>query len=272
MRKLVLTFVACLMTASYANADLVGYWPLNDGAGSVAANMVEGGAAGEIYNAETGGPGDGSVWVQVEDFPYAGSKTVIGSGGQAPADTAFVRAGDIPQMTLENDFTWAFWSNTSPDIAANPGRFSGIVGNRYKPGPGRQDYSPRQFIKFTPTAFEWHMNGNGNDNVGFGDDVLEKGVWYHQAVVKDGTSLTYYRDGVAMLTGEVTQGLDEPMPLWLMGDDAGDATEQWQGLLAGVRIYDSALTADEIAAIPEPSSLALLSLGLLVILGRRRAK
>ena len=75
-----------------------------------------------------------------------------------------------------------------------------------------------------------------------------------------------------MLTGEVTQGLDEPMPLWLMGDDAGDATEQWQGLLAGVRIYDSALTADEIAAIPEPSSLALLSLGLLVILGRRRAK
>ena len=45
MRKLVLTLVACLMTASYANADLVGYWPLNDGAGSVAANMVEGGAA-----------------------------------------------------------------------------------------------------------------------------------------------------------------------------------------------------------------------------------
>ena len=36
MRKLVLTLVACLMTASYANADLVGYWPLNDGAGSVA--------------------------------------------------------------------------------------------------------------------------------------------------------------------------------------------------------------------------------------------
>ena len=33
-----------------------------------------------------------------------GSQTVISFGGQAAAETAYVRAGDIPQMTLENDF------------------------------------------------------------------------------------------------------------------------------------------------------------------------
>ncbi|MCP4194151.1 MAG: LamG domain-containing protein, partial [Planctomycetaceae bacterium] len=246
MRTLIvpLSLLLTLGLTLQSSADLVGHWPLNDGAGAVANNLVDGGADGQIYNAETGGPADGSVWVD-----DATRGMVIGFGGQAAADTGFVRAGDIPQMTLENDFTWSFWSNTDPEIAANPGKFSGIVGNRYQPGPGRVDYNPRQFIKFTPTAFEWHMNANGNDNVGFGDDALVPGEWVHQAVVKDGESLTYYRDGAETLTGAVTQALDAPMPLWFGGDDAGDATEQWQGLLSDVRTYDHALSAAEVAAL-----------------------
>ena len=51
----------------------------------------------------------------------------------------------IPAMTLENDFTWAFWAKQHTDQATDN---STILGNRYG---GTQ--SPLQFIKFTPTRF-----------------------------------------------------------------------------------------------------------------------
>jgi hypothetical protein len=188
---------------------------------------------GTIHNSETGGLGDGgSVWV---DDPERG--IVISFNGTA--DGAHVRAGEIPQMTLTNDFTWAFWAKQKAENTANNDI---ILGNRMD--ENAVDFVPRQFIKFTPTKFEWHMNGNGDDNLDYDD--IPADVWLHHVVVKTADELTYYRNGVKASSGTFTQPLDSPQPLFFGGDNEGSAGENWNGLMSDVCIYDRALSASEV--------------------------
>ncbi len=191
------------------------------------------GIHGTIHNADTGGLGDGgSVWVDDSE-----RGTVISFNGTA--DGAHVRAGEIPQMTLTNDFTWAFWAkqdadNTTPNDI--------IFGNRKD--ENAVDFVPRQFIKFTPTKFEWHMNDNGEDNLEYDD--IPADVWLHHVVVKTADQLTYYRNGIEHSSGTFTQPLDVPQPLFFGGDNEGLEGENWNGLMSDVCIYDRALSDGEV--------------------------
>jgi len=177
---------------------------------------------------------DGSVWV--ED---AERGMVISFNGEATG--AYVRAGTIPQMTLTNDFTWVFWAKQD---AGNTTTNDIIFGNRKD--ENAVDFVPRQFIKFTPTKFEWHMNGNGNDNLEYDD--IPADVWLHHVVVKDGDQLTYYRNGAVANSGTFTQPLDFPQPLFFGGDNEGASGENWRGFLSDARIYNKALTKLEVLA------------------------
>jgi hypothetical protein len=222
--------------AQAADPDLVGWWPLNEGSGDVATDLSGGGNDGAIQNADTGGLGDGgSVWVNDPD-----RGTVISFNGTAAS--AFVRAGSIPQMTLTNDFTWSFWAKHSDENTADNDI---ILGNRMD--ENAVDFVPRQFIKFTPTKFEWHMNGNGDDNLEYED--IPADVWLHHAVVKAGDQLTYYRNGIEASSGTFTQPLDFPQPLFFGGDNEGAEGENWSGLMSDVRMYNRALTGLEVLAV-----------------------
>jgi len=208
---------------------LVAFYALDGDATDSSGNGID----GIIHNADTGGLGDGgSVWI--ED-PERG--TVISFNGTA--DGAHVRAGDIPQMTLTNDFTWAFWAKHSDENTADNDI---ILGNRMDESPA--DFVPRQFIKFTPTKFEWHMNGNGDDNMEYED--IPADVWLHHAVVKTGDQLTYYRNGVEGGSSTITQPLDFPQPLYFGGDNEGADGENWSGLMSEVVIYNRALSVGEV--------------------------
>jgi len=215
----------------------VGWWPLNEGAGDIAIDLSGRGNDGTINNLNGGLGLDGSVWV---DDPERG--TVISFNGMA--DGAFVRAGDIPQMTLTNNFTWAFWAKHSAENTADNDI---ILGNRMD--ENKVDFVPRQFIKFTPTKFEWHMNGNGDDNLDYED--IPADVWLHHAVVKTADQLTYYRNGVEASSGTFTQPMDFPQPLFFGGDNEAAEGENWSGLMSDVRIYNRALTGLEIVAAKE---------------------
>ncbi|MHC4435694.1 MAG: LamG-like jellyroll fold domain-containing protein, partial [Planctomycetota bacterium] len=142
-------------------------------------------------------------------------------------------------MTLTNDFTWAFWAK---QVAANTANNDIIFGNRMD--ENAVDFVPRQFIKFTPTKFEWHMNGNGDDNLEYED--IPADVWLHHAVVKTGDQLTYYRNGIEASSGTFTQPLDVPQPLFFGGDNEGSAGENWNGYMSDACIYDRALSAGEV--------------------------
>lgn len=249
--------VALAMVGS-ANAALIGHWAFDEGTGTTAADSSGNGNTGVFAGGVTwgtGGPGGNFV-------------VVDGVSGSVVDPNV-----TLPAMTSTNDFTWAFWAN-SQEVIGGPQRNAAIIGNRYD-GTGT-DYAPRQFVKFTPTKFEWHQEGGGADNQDYDDLVV--GEWHHHAVVKTGTSVQYYRDGVAV-GGPGTlnaANLNNTVAMrFFMGGNTGTASanEVFNGFIDEVQIHDNALSAFEIAnlaGIPEPSSLLLGALSLGMLLRRKR--
>ncbi len=226
--------VASMLAGPLAYAGdptLIGWWKLNDGQGAVALDSSGNGNHGTVVRPNAGlGPG-GSVWL---NDPERG--TVISFNGTASG--AYVRAGSIPQMTLKNDFTWVFWAKQDAGNGSN----EIIFGNRMNENAA--DFVPRQFIKFTPTKFEWHQNSVGTDDLDYAD--IPNGVWLHHVVVKAGSKITYYRNGVAGGSRTITQALDFPMPLFFGGDNENSSGENWAGRMSDARVYARALTESQI--------------------------
>jgi hypothetical protein len=164
----------------------------------------------------------------------------------------YVNAGNaiIPQMTLTNDFTWSFWAQ-----AAEAASTDIIIGNRYSTTAG-VDWSPREFIKFTPLSFEFHRNATG-EGIDYAD-INASSTWTHHAVVKSGSQLTYYRDGVVSGTRTITQGLNNPQPLFFGGERTD---EYWAGRLDDVAIWTKALSSSQVSALTSGAATPLTATG-----------
>ena len=191
--------------------------------------------------------------VQLQIRPYSGDSVLSDSDGKFEITwlhASWVEAGYLPMMTDENDFTWTFWARQAPGQATPANDI--IIGNRW--GDDNVDTAPREFIKFTPNQFEFHMNGAATGNVQYSPAAdSETGVpsndeWIHHVVVKDGEALVYYRNGEVANQGVVTREMLSANPFpFAMGGQHG--VETWQGYLSDVRLFDHSLTAEEIAAI-----------------------
>jgi hypothetical protein len=100
-------------------------------------------------------------------------------------------------------------------------------------------------------------------------NVADNG-WHHLAFTYDGTTAKYYIDGILRksLASDFTPNTSSFLVLGAQ-DTAGN--EQFGGLVDDLTVYDTALTAEEIAAIPEPATLGMvLSCGGALIMIRRR--
>jgi len=227
-----------------SDPNLVGWWKLEEGAGATAVDWSGNGNHGVISNTGSGGLGDGrSAWFTDPDFGMVLSLSGSNNSG------AYVSTGSIiPAMTPTDGFSWAFW-------AKQEGNGSGdndiIMGNRW---------GASTWVKFTPTKFEF--TGSGTLSVDYDD--ISGGSWIHHAVVKDGTSFTYYRDGVLSNTAVIDATCPQ-LPFFIGGEAGG---ERWSGYIHDVRIYNKSLTVEEIqkamrgdpliAGVPNPANGATL--------------
>lgn len=201
---------------------LLGYWRMDETSGDVVPDLSGKGNNGKIVNNAAGS------WVT-----DAQRGTVYKATG-----TNVINFGTIlPAMSTNSDFTWSLWIKSAETGTASTADNNIVFGNRYNTAGA--DFAPREFIKFTPSQFEWHFNGAGQ-NVNYADFVTN--VWTHHLVVKKGTALTYYRDGQQANTGTITGTPKNPQPLYLGGQGT---LERWRGLADEVAIFDRALTAAE---------------------------
>ncbi len=112
------------------------------------------------------------------------------------------------------------------------------------------------------------------------DAALAQDVWYHAAVVNNGSTLSLYLDTYGDGSGYVLQSqtaivdgaLFDIEHVWNIGKGAHDGglAHWFTGTIDEVRISNTALSPDEFVFVPEPASLILLGLGGLCMLRRRR--
>lgn len=87
----------------------------------------------------------------------------------------------------------------------------------------------------------------GNDNA-YSSTALTTGVWVHVAATFDGTTTRFYKDGVLDGTSLLITALPvNTLPLRIGAGSTG--SNNFSGLIDDVRIYDRALSQDEIQAV-----------------------
>ena len=94
------------------------------------------------------------------------------------------------------------------------------------------------------------------------------GGWHHFAVTRSGNTFTFYADGVSLGTANSSLSIGDVSEPLTIGQAEG--LGYFDGGLDEIRIYDEALSSEQIGqlAIPEPATFAFLGLfggGLLAI-------
>jgi len=233
--------------------------------------------------------------VAINDFSFnnnltdKGSKalTMYANGAVSYADTAPVAAGGKAVnfngfgsvkangvMKTIGDFSIAFWMKTG--VASNSG------GSQWYQGNGLVD------AETSGMTSDWGISLlNNKIAFGIGGDQFDKTVSSTKTVTDNqwhlvsatwamstGT-MSLYLDGVLDNTGIGQAGYRYGQNALTLGAIAVN-NNYYNGSLAHVQVFDSVLTAKDVAAIyapkavPEPGSVALMGLGLAGLLARRR--
>jgi hypothetical protein len=239
---LIVNAVAAL-PARAQDPSLFGWWKLDDGSGTTAVDSSGRGNDGTVNNPE-GGLGIGKdVWCYDEE------RGVVASFSGDDTNGAYISTlTKIPFLDLQSDFTWVFWAKQHPDQPKIiPGSGNDVMlGNRYG-----GTTSPLQFVKFTPGKFEFY-NDDGSYLMSIDYEDMPGGQWVHCVGVKKGATLSYYRNGIPAGTATLTKTMDAN-PFFMGGDPQG---ERWQGWLSDVRLYERALSLEEVQQLCPPSRIA----------------
>ena len=164
------------------------------------------------------------------------------------SDDYIAAANSIPALAIADSFTWSFWLY----LETGNGAADTIIGNRYG-----GTASPLQFIKFTPTKFEYYIGGSN----GTMDYAIPTEEWRHLVVVKNGADFTYYSNAASVDTSSTTSDMDSNP--FFMGAGGAASQEATDCTIDGVRISNIARSADWITSSfnnqNSPSTLYALS-------------
>jgi hypothetical protein len=215
-------------------ADIVGYWSLNEGTGNTAADVSNNGnsgtlngnpqwVAGKIGNAlQFDGSGD---YVEVSGFSGLNNVTAL-------SITAWVKLTSTGTATADDSGILNFSSNDADSVL--------FWYNADAQGAGNSSYTFNAGSLFLPP--ENRVNGS--------QGLAVAGSWQHVVGVLSGTDRKLYVDGILKATGTgvdtgITQNGND---LRIGGWDVSPAYD-FNGLIDDVRLYGVALSDAEISEI-----------------------
>lgn len=242
-----------------ARADVISYLRFEEGSGWYTEDEtgLMNGALLNFYDYSAGagdsGPQGWSTEVATPVIPLTGetnSGSIHFAGG-----SAYVNLSNANDLNLGTDYTIEFY------MLVEGGGFM------YGFSPGSSLYG--QF-GVSETGDQLFGNQFQSSLQLAPADMVTVGEWHHYALVKTPGEYSIYIDGTLQYSSTLPSGTDGPYSFF--GTDiAGDREigEGFSGYIDEFRISDEALTPDQFLIAPEPSTLVLISLGLLGVCGRR---
>jgi len=203
---------------------LVGYWALDD----------ESDPTTDYSGNENHGDVVGATWSALHDYNH---RFLYFDGSDDKIRIGTITS-DNPLMLDGSDATFSFWGKREDSTGNNWQR--GI--DRSSGGQGEDGYA--LYIQPDETgALRFDID---NATADFDNPFENDGEWHHVvAVLEDGDRKIYY-DGDLVGSQDGTASIpDVETDLYIAGWDHGD-TRNWNGEKDDVRIYDRALSSDEI--------------------------
>ncbi len=232
-RKPMFLMVAVLVmgvAAGSAFAELIAYWPFEDGQGTTAVDATGNGNDGTLSNGVEWVPGYQGWAVR---FDTAGERIVVGPLDPTAANNA---------MTLA---AWINWEGQGHSISQQ-----GIIGKRlgWDPGTGVKWFwqtNPAGDLLFRAD------NAQGGTGLWWGNALLVPyaNEWIHVALTWDDGAAAQYINGEEVSTGSVAfrdTADDTPMTI---GCVDSTNTETFVGTIDEVRIYDTALASAQLEQV-----------------------
>lgn len=237
-RRGFILFLLLYSTPVFGTVDPVGWWKFDDGSGINAADSGSGGNGGELVNAPP--------WVT----GHVGTNAL---GFDGAASQQYVTIGNPAAVQITGNITISAWFSASAMPVTND--YEAIAGKGYVSGP--PDSQAYLFRIATDsggvTTFDCGTYENGNSHFTqwaftFTTDIVAD-TWYNAICRFDGSTWKFYLNGT-----EKTSLTDSTAPVsnaanFLIGAEYldGGVSRWWDGKLDDVRLYNRALTTQEIA-------------------------
>ncbi|MHC4426864.1 MAG: LamG domain-containing protein, partial [Planctomycetota bacterium] len=220
------TVLAVALSAVVANADLVGYWKLDEGSGKTAVDSSGYGRDGAVYGAPTwqpsGGHIDGALEFDGAD-DHVSTGFVLDPGNGAFSAFAWIKGGAADRTVISQADGTGYgqkWLCTALD----------------------------------GTFMTWLTYRGRFASPLISQIVITDDRWHHIGLVWDGSRRCLYVDGQeAAKDAEVLSGLQaSDGGLYFGAGQTRLRSDFWSGLIDDVRIYDLALNTSQIEDLAQP--------------------
>jgi hypothetical protein len=193
--------------AQTSEDGLVGYWALDEGGGVTALDFSGNGNAGSLVNAPAWGEGKINAAVA-----FDGNDDHVQIKGLAPLDT----------------FTFIAWIKLNDQASTEPSGNNLLF---------QKDFKENRIL-IRPSGYYIEFNSM------YGQGVTASNVdeWVHIAITREGSSATFYRNADLVKSWDVgSDSVD-----FTSGVIGGEGNYWFNGLIDEVRLYDRALSENEI--------------------------
>jgi hypothetical protein len=217
-------------------AGLVAYWPFDLGVGTIAIDASGNGHTGFLVN--------GPQWTPGPTLLFDGSNDYVDTGSFDVSGTALTLAA------------WVYADN----LANCSSRDCRVLSKAT--GTAEDDHyfmlSTISSGAETRLRFRLKTGGSTTTLIAWSGAVSEH-QWVHVAAVYDGSSMELFLDGESVGSTDKIGSMtgNGAVPVWIGGNPTDPSSKPWQGKIDEVRIYDRALSAAELQALP-PSSDQLI--------------